>query len=119
MNRNVPDKQEKSCRLMAYFGGPRAPVVGGDSREKSGKTPPGPRRGCDNLGPLRGTKTMHRYTHARALLSLAATLGAALVAAACGSATAVVRLGYPATRSARRAWRRRPRPGSESWAARS
>jgi hypothetical protein len=71
-----------SAPVIAHLDRPRAPAVGGDSRERSGKTPPGVRRGCGNLGPPWGARTMHRYIHAHALFCLADTLGAALVVAA-------------------------------------
>jgi hypothetical protein len=70
MNRKVPDKQEKYARrLVASLGLPRARVSGGNPLKRSGKTPRGPGRGCDNLGPLRGFKTMHRFAYARVLLT--------------------------------------------------
>jgi hypothetical protein len=68
--------------LMTCVGGYRALASGGKSRQKSGKIPPGPRSGCDNLGALRGIKAVHRHTDARVLLSLAAAYTAQQVAAA-------------------------------------
>jgi hypothetical protein len=77
MNRKVLDNQARRARLMAHR--LHARVSGGNPRKRSGKTPLGPTWCCANLRALRGFKTMHRYAHAPFFLSLAGTLGPALV----------------------------------------
>lgn len=82
MKRNEGIAGQTSSRLTAAG----TPAGGGDSREESGKTPPDQARAYGNLGPLRGTETMHRFTGAR-VLSLAAALGATRLITACGSSS--------------------------------
>lgn len=87
MNRNAIANRPVRSRLKARLSALGMRADGGNSPEKSGETPSVQRIACANLGALLGGKAMHRFAHARVLLTGVATLGAALAVAACGSAT--------------------------------
>jgi len=87
MTRNPRPKREMRSPLMPRFSEDGPYAHSGDSPETSGETPSAQTTPRANLGALLGDKAMHKFTRARVVLSVAATLAAALAVAACGSST--------------------------------